>query len=485
MNRRRGAIRFVICLILSSVCSQALVHAQGIRESEISDRVSALRMKQTVKTLVKFGNRLGGTTSGDRSVQYLQKEFAKTGFDVSVTEDPERLVCETKGWELQVVKPRRLRTLIRHEWLSGFSPSVPRQSAALCYYDGEEHPGVRGKVVLTAQTVTKALYETLVEEGAVCIVSFAPADSSMYRNAAMISDLPASANNAIPAFNVSFSAGSRLREELKRGTEISIRFSSKTSVALARPKTLVATIKGRSDDYFVVCAHGDSDSGGPGADDNASGVAGTLELARVFSDAVKGKKLPIPEKSISFVIWGSEYTSATAYVRSRKNDLGKILGVINYDQIGSGHTRDCVYFESNDVPHNEGLLTILQQVGEEYAGRRGFWSEATTNPSQGGTDSYVFLPDYLAQLGLPRVEIPSITVYTAAWNSLRTIPQTDGWSSKAWKGHRDSVTIDYSPYYHSSRDIPELTTERESHSMTSAVRAVGIGLLRLAWHPTL
>ena len=36
----------------------------------------------------------------------------------------------------------------------------------------------------------------------------------------------------------------------------------------------------------MYCAHGDSDAGGPGANDNASGVAVVLEMARAWSGAI-------------------------------------------------------------------------------------------------------------------------------------------------------------------------------------------------------
>ncbi len=120
-------------------------------------------------------------------------------------------------------------------------------------------------------------------------------------------------------------------------------------------------------------------------------------------------------------------------------------------------------------------------MGEDYVGKKGYWTESTTNPSQGGTDSYVFFPASLKDLKAPDVKIPSVTIYTGAWNELKVLPQTPGWSSKAWHGPADSVYVDFSAYYHSSLDIPERTTEREPFNMIGASKAVGIALMRLAW----
>jgi aminopeptidase YwaD len=64
---------------------------------------------------------------------------------------------------------------------------------------------------------------------------------------------------------------------------------------------LVAEILGgTSDDAVELCAHWDSVEITPGADDNASGVAGVLEAARVLRDA------DLPARTIRFVLFGGE-----------------------------------------------------------------------------------------------------------------------------------------------------------------------------------
>ncbi|WP_433051597.1 M20/M25/M40 family metallo-hydrolase [Dactylosporangium sp. CS-033363] len=64
---------------------------------------------------------------------------------------------------------------------------------------------------------------------------------------------------------------------------------------------LVAEIEGgTSDDAVELCAHWDSVEHTPGADDNASGVAGVLEAARVLRDA------ELPARTIRFCLFGGE-----------------------------------------------------------------------------------------------------------------------------------------------------------------------------------
>jgi len=454
--------------------------SQSPAERRFASVVSEDTLRRHVETLSAMGNRWGGTPSGNQSARWVASVMKRYGLEVEVRSDPEKLVSVNHRWTLRVVDPPRLRRLIRNDWLAGYSPTLERTTAILADGDREED-GVEGKVLLTDRIVSEELYREFVRRGAIAILSFAPGDSTMYPNWALITPLPASTQNEIPLYNVSFRTGSTLQKEMAGGTRVRLVLSASTRTTMGTPKTVIGRLRGTGDGRYIVCAHGDSDSGGPGADDNASGVAGVLEVARGLARLIRTGVVQRPTKTIEFVIWGSEYSSAGHFVKTEADRLGSIKGVLNYDQIGTGETRNCLYFESNDIPHNAPLLTVLNEVGEDYAGKRGFWQEATTNPSQGGTDSYVFLPDYLARLDVPEVLIPSVTIYTAAWNRLRRIPQTEGWHSKAWKGPPDTVLIDFSRYYHSSLDIPSVTTEREPFNMVWATKAVGIALLRMAW----
>jgi hypothetical protein len=321
----------------------------------------------------------------------------------------------------------------------------------------------------------------MAKSGATCILAISPHLGDAYSDWAYISDLPSSQKNPIPLFNLSYRNGDSLMHALADSHKVVVRFSTETVIDSTRPTTVAATLVGESDKYYIVCAHGDSDSGGPGADDNASGVSVVLETARILKKLVATHELTKPRCSIKFIAWGADNFSAENYVKNHARELGKILGVLNLDEVGVGATRNCLYFEPNDVEHNDSLLKVLDSLAVDYVGKKGFWSEATTNPSQGGADSYVFLQEYLRALKVPQTKIPSVTIYTAAWNELKPIPQTPGWKSKAWHGPKDTVYVDYSPYYHSSLDVPERTTEKEPYNMIVAAKAVGIALLRLAW----
>jgi len=479
MNRSRGF--FLFPLIVFYVI---LLPAQASIESKFISRVSQKRLQQAVRDLVSCGNRLGGTKSGDKAAKLVFDTFKRYEFKPEKIIDPEKLSYSHNSWQLQIEQPKRLRGLIQHEWLAGFSPSVRLETRLLSFVrtsDDIDEEKIDSGVVLLERPPAEKMYMKLADAGARCILAYEASNTTTYSNWAMISTMKESSKNPIPLFNISNIAGKRMLEELKKGTHIFIKYAAKTTIKPGNPKTVIATLKGESEDYYIVCAHGDSDSGGPGADDNASGVAGVMEIARILKILVRNKTLPLPRYSIRFIIWGSETFSSNSYVKLHSKKLEHIRGVINFDEIGIGKTRKCVYFEGNDVAQNHDLLKLYEKVGEDYVGKSGFWKEATTNPSEGGTDSYSFLSESLDRLDAPDVKIPSITIFTAAWNEPKSMRQTRGWISKAWKGHPDSVNIDYSPYYHSSLDIPLFTTDKQPSHMIWAVNAAGIGLIRLLW----
>ncbi|KAI0970391.1 hypothetical protein F4678DRAFT_138152 [Xylaria arbuscula] len=113
----------------------------------------------------------------------------------------------------------------------------------------------------------------------------------------------------------------------------------------ARISDVVATLKGTDENrLYVVSGHYDSrvsdilnyESDAPGADDDASGVAISLELARIISDP----KYPVPKASIAFVAVAGEEQGlygANFLAQSYANSTPRVNveGMITNDIVGS------------------------------------------------------------------------------------------------------------------------------------------------------
>ncbi|HKB16279.1 MAG TPA: M28 family peptidase, partial [Planctomycetota bacterium] len=277
----------------------------------------------------------------------------------------------------------------------------------------------------------------------------------------------------VPVFAISAREGERLRRALQAGSPIEIRFSLDARVSESSPKTVLATIGGRDRARSILfCAHGDADSGGPGADDNASGVAVVLEIARAFSAAARRGEIAAPPCDLRFAVWGTEIHSTRAFVE-RERAAGRsvaLSAVLNFDQAGFGSGDDALFVEPDDVPRNETLVRSILGVALDHRGEEGFPSRFTSNRALGGTDSYVF------QRGEDGP--PSVTVFTSAFGSPSFVEPTPGFPRAGEWGAK--IRVDHDRFYHSSGDLPENTTDLEPSNMGWCARVALLGALRAA-----
>lgn len=132
-------------------------------------------------------------------------------------------------------------------------------------------------------------------------------------------------------------------------------------------KNVIATKQGLNDSqaYFVVCAHYDDMPSGttaPGADDNASGTATVLEIARVFSQYNFNY-------TIKFICFDEEeqgLVGSNYYATQARNRNDSIIGVINLDMTAYDSNNDgMVDVHSNSVANttqiaNEWISNIYQ-----------------------------------------------------------------------------------------------------------------------------
>jgi hypothetical protein len=101
-------------------------------------------------------------------------------------------------------------------------------------------------------------------------------------------------------------------------------------------RNLVAVVPGRSADAIVVLAHRDADAESPGADDNASGSAALLELARAYAAQVPSATAP--EHTLIFLSSdGGAYGALGARRFARSSPYARAaLAAINLDALSSG-----------------------------------------------------------------------------------------------------------------------------------------------------
>lgn len=154
---------------------------------------------------------------------------------------------------------------------------------------------------------------------------------------------------------------------------------STQALVVNRPETstvhnVIAVMEGtqRPDEWLVIGAHYDSTSenaglAAPGAEDNASGVAALLEMARVFS------RNP-PEETLVFIafageeqgLFGSEFHVASLL---GSGDDEKVTGVLNMDMIAFTEDDDFDILLETDGS-GQFLLDVMEDAARNYTSLR-------------------------------------------------------------------------------------------------------------------
>lgn len=427
-------------------------------ERRLAATISEPRMVETVRRLVGFGQRMYGTPSNHEAAAWLADAFRQAGLEVTVRKDLARDWYQPVKWTVEVkpVEPGGQAVTLATTWPAIFSPAAA------------------GEGDLSAAAAS----------GAVCLTSTNPTPETTAGCAAVLFDGRPSPSGwptiyrlrgawTIPVFSLSPRESALFREKLTAGAKLRVSFALEARRGHDPADTVVATLPGKDRSRYVLfCAHGDSDSGGPGADDNASGVATVLEIARAAAAAVKQGLMPQPAWDIRFAAWGGEMASTREYLAAVATDPSHLEAVINFDQAGFGASKSALYVEPDDVPVNSGVIGIVRAVMKDHLGAQGFPTRAASVKSQGGTDSYVFQNTRVPGATL----YPAVTLYTSAWAKEETVPVTPGMPPLNWyPGEKPgTITVDGDPFYHSAGDTPAHTTDTKPFDMGWCAR---VGLL--------
>ncbi|MFH1998533.1 MAG: M28 family peptidase [Planctomycetota bacterium] len=121
---------------------------------------------------------------------------------------------------------------------------------------------------------------------------------------------------------------------------------------------------GPSDEIYVVCAHYDSVSGSPGADDNGSGTAAVLALAKVFSAYNF-------DVNIRFVCFDGEeqgLLGSYEYAEEAYNNGDNIIGTLNADMIGFAlSSYDETHIKVYNDTASQWLVNFTDGVADTYS----------------------------------------------------------------------------------------------------------------------
>jgi len=200
-------------------------------------------------------------------------------------------------------------------------------------YQGKE---VRGRLVLTSSQ-PGAIQELAVGRfGAAGIVSWAQNQRTAWwgedQSLVRWGHLDTFAAHPAFAFMVSPARAHAWQERLRRGEAVHLRAEVDAGQGPSAYLIPTAVIPGRDRAHEIVFScHLDHPS--PGANDNASGCAGELEIARTLARLVRSGALPRPERTIRF-LWPAEMEGTIALLNARPEFARRALATIHLDMIG-------------------------------------------------------------------------------------------------------------------------------------------------------
>ncbi|TFG42255.1 MAG: DUF4910 domain-containing protein, partial [Bacteroidia bacterium] len=324
--------------------------------------------------------------------------------------------------------------------------------------------GVKGKVVLTTSNPSIVYERAVKKEGAAGIISSWSVPDFDYLNRRP-GDFPDQIGwSRIPwdetggkrsfAFLISSRQAQTLETLMQQGKELRVHPVIDADLVPGNLEVISGVIPGSMypDEEIIVTAHLDHYK--PGANDNASGSASILEMARTMCELINKQKLPAPLRTIRFM-WVPEYNGTYAWLAAHNEDPVKRVANINFDMVG------------------ENIMKTNSVISLNYT--------SNSNPSflNALMESIVdFVNKYNSERYPPQMDL-YIGSVTGSRNRLncRMIPYTTGTDHELFNNLKiGATTLNAWPddFYHSSEDTPDKVDPTQLH------RAVVIGLTGIA-----
>ncbi len=234
-------------------------------------------------------------------------------------------------------------------------------------YDGID---VRGKVVLTDGAVMRVHQLAVLERGAVGLLSdgrrLVPPARTRETDRHSLAYTSFWWGDGTPSgwgVVLSPDEGERLRARLAAGEAVELEVDIVSAFAPRDIELVSAVVPGTIPGEVLVTAHLCHPK--PGANDNGSGVAATLESARVLASLAAGGQLPAERRGVRW-LWMPEFTGTHAWIAARPDAADATIAALNLDMVGEDQAQCASVQQLERAPHFaasfvEELLARLRQ----------------------------------------------------------------------------------------------------------------------------
>ncbi len=394
----------------------------------IDEEFSGDRAKQFVGKIMSY-HRIQATPGFREAAKYCQKVLFKFGLKSEILTYPAD--CKSKYWSLNsfeewdaseatlhIIKPEKHRKKLadfNDLKISLIQRSAPTESEAevVVLEDGEdsseyENVDVKGKIVLTRGDLRR-VYDLAVEKfGAIGIIFDGMKEVKPIRHRMDIPDAVQYSSfwwtkndRKCFGFVLSPKEGERLRKLIKeriKNNELPIRVKAKVNSKFYEGnfEVVSAIVPGETDEEIIIISHLCHPQGT--ANDNASGSATNLEIARTINKLINDGKLQKPKRSIRF-LWVPEMTGTFAFLATQEERIPKMIAAINLDMVGENQDicKSSFLVERTPDSNSSFVNDLVGRIRDEFtkdtknpfgAGRFASFKYATTSFS-GGSDHYI------------------------------------------------------------------------------------------------
>jgi len=340
-------------------------------------RIDAERIRADLEALegiaaANGGVRTAGTAGYEASVQYVAGRLRDLGYAVQTPEFEMATFAEDPGASISIGGGGATFAAGAdfHAMIYSGSGDVSARVASVGFEEGEKGGCAasdfadfpRGAVALAppGPCLRRDVVLNAVAAGAsALVVGYSQWPTGAVRRPTLLSPDGIS----IPAISASASAGKALRDAADKGRQVTI--SLHTRIESAMVHNVVAESHAVAERSVMLGGHLDSVHDGPGINDNGSGVAALLDVARVMLEEH-------PTVRVRFAFWGGEefgLLGSRAYVESlRSAERGEIAAYLNFDMLGSPNFVPIVYDAPSAAPGSKAiadfLVKFLEDAGE-------------------------------------------------------------------------------------------------------------------------
>jgi Zn-dependent M28 family amino/carboxypeptidase len=375
--KSRTLVALCLALALAAVASISIASADrskgpGAAEAateaseNLRDAVNFDGVNSHLEALQKIaddnkGVREAGKPGYDASVSYVQKTLEQAGWDVTtqpfkfnafVMDDP--TVFEQTSPKATTYKEDKDFNTME---FSGSGDVTAELVAVNLTIPPPDEPGAKsgckakdfdglditGKVALIQRGTCdfSVKVENAAKAGAAAVVLF---NEGQKPDRVDIVNGTLGSEQEIPAVDTSFKLGSDLANGVTNGpTGVTVHIKTTTHSEKRKASNVIAETPGGNAKHVVMAgAHLDSVAEGPGINDNGTGSATLLEIAKQISDLGIA-----PKNKIRLAWWGAEeegLIGSTDYVDAlKKSEVKQILLYLNFDMLGSPNFARLIY----------------------------------------------------------------------------------------------------------------------------------------------